>query len=265
MLVCDAQVHAPNMLDAPIIPGIDYEDLLAEMATAGVDRAVIVPLAEGVDPGPALEFVRRSPDRFAVMARVPAGDPRAAEDLPRLKATPGIKGIRISFFSEPAKSQLAEDRMEWLWEAATQVGLPVMINAPGSLHKVGQIAARHPGLRLVVDHMGLIPFHKYADLMPAIPPLVALAQHANVAVKATALPSSIDEPYPFPTLHEPVRRVVDAFGPPRVFWGSDLTRLPCTYLECRRLFTDAMDFLSEPDREWIMGRGICEWLGWPVA
>jgi hypothetical protein len=28
------------------------------------------------------------------------------------------------------------------------------------------------------------------------------------------------------------------------------------------VFTDALDFLSEEDREWIMGRAACEWLGW---
>jgi L-fuconolactonase len=73
------------------------------------------------------------------------------------------------------------------------------------------------------------------------------------------------EPYPFRSLHEPVRRVVEAFGRERVFWGSDVTRLPCTYVECRRLFTDELDFLSEQDKEWIMGRALCEWLDWPIG
>jgi hypothetical protein len=41
-----------------------------------------------------------------------------------------------------------------------------------------------------------------------------------------------------------------------------VTRLPCTYDEARRLFTDELDFLSGEDLEWIMGRGISEWLRW---
>jgi hypothetical protein len=31
------------------------------------------------------------------------------------------------------------------------------------------------------------------------------------------------------------------------------------------LFTEELDFLSETDKEWIMGRGLAEWLGWPLS
>ena len=60
-----------------------------------------------------------------------------------------------------------------------------------------------------------------------------------------------------------IRRVVQAFGPQRVFWGTDLTRLPCPYRQAVTLFTEELDFLSDTDKEWIMGRGIAEWLHWP--
>jgi hypothetical protein len=29
------------------------------------------------------------------------------------------------------------------------------------------------------------------------------------------------------------------------------------------MWTEEMPFLTAQDLEWIMGRGICEWLGWP--
>jgi len=29
------------------------------------------------------------------------------------------------------------------------------------------------------------------------------------------------------------------------------------------LFTEELPWLSGQDKEWIMGRAICEWLGWP--
>ena len=56
--------------------------------------------------------------------------------------------------------------------------------------------------------------------------------------------------------------MVDAFGPSRVFWGSDLTRLPCTYRECVTHFTEELDWLSGNDLELVMGRAICDWIGW---
>jgi len=30
------------------------------------------------------------------------------------------------------------------------------------------------------------------------------------------------------------------------------------------LFTEELDFLSGEDQEWIMGRDIAEWFGWPL-
>jgi hypothetical protein len=57
--------------------------------------------------------------------------------------------------------------------------------------------------------------------------------------------------------------VYDAFGPRRTFWGTDWTRLPCPWRQAVTLFTEELPWLSGQDKEWIMGRAICEWLGWP--
>jgi hypothetical protein len=59
--------------------------------------------------------------------------------------------------------------------------------------------------------------------------------------------------------------VVEAFGPQRVFWGADLTRLPCPYRQAVSLFTEEREFLSDADKEWGMGCGIAEWLNWPLT
>jgi hypothetical protein len=79
------------------------------------------------------------------------------------------------------------------------------------------------------------------------------------------MPSLSAQPYPFPDLHDAIHRLVDAFGPRRIFWGTDLTRMPCTYYECITLFTQHLPWLKGEDLEWVMGRGVCEWLGWPLT
>jgi hypothetical protein len=60
---------------------------------------------------------------------------------------------------------------------------------------------------------------------------------------------------------------VEAFGPKRCFWGTDasamLERTTCSYVDCVKLFTEHMDFLSTSDKEWIMGRGLAGCLNWP--
>ena len=81
-------------------------------------------------------------------------------------------------------------------------------------------------------------------------------------MKASALPCYTTDSYPFRRLHPYIRRVYDAFGPRRVFWGSDLSRLPCTYRQGISMFTEEIPWLSAEDKEWIMGRGITEWLDW---
>jgi L-fuconolactonase len=95
--------------------------------------------------------------------------------------------------------------------------------------------------------------------------MLRLAPCANVAEKTSALPCYVTEAYPFPSLHPHMRRVVETFGPQRVLWGTDLTRLPYPHRQAVTLVAEELDFLSATDKEWIMGRGIAEWLNWPLA
>lgn len=115
---------------------------------------------------------------------------------------------------------------------------------------------------MIVDHMGLNSALRSKSLEPAITELLKFAGLSNVAVKVSALPCYVDEPYPFATVHPLVRRVVDAFGPRRCFWGTDLSHLPCPYKQVVTIFTEEMKLLTSSELEWIMGRGIAEWLNW---
>jgi L-fuconolactonase len=127
---------------------------------------------------------------------------------------------------------------------------------------VDRIAERHPGLKLVMDHLGLLTGQKDGEAFRDLDRLLALARHPNVAVKASALPVYTNEPYPYRGLHPYIRRVYDAFGTRRMFWGTDLSRLPCSYRDAITMFTEEIPWLTADDKEWIMGRGVCEWLGW---
>jgi L-fuconolactonase len=271
--ICDAQVHAPDVPSSSRTQGIAFDKLLAEMDAAGVERVVVVPLSgAGGDSNAhvndaALEFARQHPDRIGVMGLPPLTP--SEQTFARIDGwldTPGMLGARISFVRDPARSLLLSGGLDWLWERAQAAGIPIMMNIPELAEPIGDVAERFGGLKIIIDHAGLVPFVHYApeELLTALKPVLALARHANVSVKASALPTSVTEPFPFPSLHEPVRRLVDAFGPSRTFWGSDLTRLQCTYSECVRLFTEELDFLSDDDKELIMGRALCERLAWPL-
>ncbi|MDE3102503.1 MAG: amidohydrolase [Chloroflexota bacterium] len=267
-VICDAQVHAPDLPHAGRAHGIDPGDLVRAMDGAGVGRAMVVPLAgpgETVDNAPALAIAARDPGRFRVMGLVDLPDRGATiAALRALHTTPGLVGIRVPFVRALYRGLLEQDRLGWFWGAAETYDVPLMLNVPGNLARIGTVAAAHPRLRIAIDHFGLEPYTIFdaKGLLAEIGPLLSLARYPNVSVKATALPCNVAEAYPFPSLHEPVRLVVAAFGARRVFWGSDLTRLTVSYADAMRLFTEALPFLSAADKDWVMGRAICEWSGW---
>jgi predicted TIM-barrel fold metal-dependent hydrolase len=180
------------------------------------------------------------------------------------KKQPGMLGMRFTFHNEHNRPFLTDGTADWLWPAAERHGIPLMVLVPGSLDVLDGIAARHPGLRLVIDHVGLDARGKGPRVFDDLPAVCALARHPNVAVKASGMPSLSTEPYPFRDLHPHIRTLVDAFGPRRTFWGTDLTRMPCSYRECIDLFTRELPWLKGEDLAWVMGRGVCEWLGWPL-
>jgi predicted TIM-barrel fold metal-dependent hydrolase len=105
---------------------------------------------------------------------------------------------------------------------------------------------------------------KNNTIAEAIAQSVALARYPNVSVKLSSVPSFSSEPYPFRDMNVHIRRMFDAFGPRRCYWGTDLTNAfaKASYRERVTHFTEELDFLSEEDKDWVMGRAILEGLGW---
>ena len=172
-------------------------------------------------------------------------------------------GLRFTFHTDLQKPWLTDGTADWLWPAAEKAGVPVMVFVPGSLPVVDGIAARHPGLKLVIDHLAIWGQQRDDAAFEHLPHLLALAKRPNVAVKSSALPCYSTEPYPFRTLHQYLKQVFDAFGPERMFWGTDWTRLPCSYRQAVTMFTEELPWLKGADLEGVMGRGLSGWLGWP--
>ena len=274
--VVDAQVHVwrPEAPDRPWPPGgaeraramhrhqpITGSGLLTEMRDAGVDRAVLVPpFFEGYRNDYAVACATEAPESFRVMARVDlrTGDPGPVRELLR---SPVVAGVRLVFL--PADAGRVDDpAAEWFWSFAEAEDVPVMLLASGQLDALGDLARARPGLRLAVDHLGLTGQATDAAIGPEIAQLVALAELDNVSVKATAAPCYSTEPYPYPALHPFLRQLYDAFGPDRLFWGSDLSRLRGSYADLVRLFREELDFLFGADGDAVMGGSVLRWLDW---
>ena len=236
------------------------------MDAAGVTRAVLVPPSwEGDRNDVVLAAAHRYPERFAVMGRISLKAPESRVEFLPLVRTAGMLGLRFTFHTETQQKLLTEGAADWLWPAAAAAGVPLMVHPPHSLHLIDAIAARHPDLRLVIDHLGLTRPQVDHAAFARLSEVLALAKRPNIAVKASAITDYSSEPYPFPVLHDYLRRVFDTFGPKRIFWGSDISRVRHPYRQMITLFTEELAWLSEDDKAWIMGRGLCEWLNWPVG
>jgi predicted TIM-barrel fold metal-dependent hydrolase len=287
MIVTDSQVHvweahrpdrpwpADSLAQAAggfvAVPGarphraqpVGGAEMVAMMDAAGVQRAVIVPPSPAGDSNDtALEAAQQFPGRFIVMGRFDPTAPGARERLSTWLQQPHMAGIRMTFHKPQWSGWLDDRGIDWFWADCERLGIPLMLLAPGRLPAVGRIAARHPGLHLVIDHLGLHSNVRDAGCAPDIAELLALAGHGRVSVKASAVPCYSTEPYPFRNLRGYLQMVYEGFGPQRMFWGSDVTRLPCSYREAVRHFTEELDFIPAADLEWVMGRGLSELLRW---
>ncbi len=278
--IVDAQVHvwladtlerpwpADGVGQAHIPRPFSYYELLARMDEAGVDRVVIVPPSrEGFRNDYATEAARKWPHRFAVMGRLSVNDPKAKDQLAAWKEQLGMLGFR-QIFNRLTSGWLTDGTADWFWPAAAKAGLPVMAQTSGRARDWLRVVERNPDLVFIIDHMNISEeTAKQGKIPEAVAEAVEFAKYPNTNVKMTSLPHKSSQPYPFRDLADPIRRVFDAFGPRRCFWGTDITagidRFPkFTYQQRITHFTEELPFLSEEDKDWIMGRAVMRRLGW---
>jgi len=272
-MIVDAQAHLwkAESEDWKWVPGrkpqlpepFTIEKLVPLMDEAGVDRVVIVPPSWPGDRNDyALEAAKRYPTRFAIMGRIALQDPKSAALLPKWREQPGMKGLRLTFQRDQAAML---DHAGWIFPEAEKAGLPIMFFAPDNMPRFLPIAEKHPGLPLIIDHMSLsAEVAKEGRIGPAIDEVVKFAKFPNVSVKVSSAPNFSKEPYPWRDMTDHIKRCFDAFGPRRCYWGTDLTNslAKATYKQRITHFTEELKFLSEEDKDWVMGKAILARLNW---
>jgi predicted TIM-barrel fold metal-dependent hydrolase len=244
------------------------ERALPMMDEAGVDRIVIVPPSLNDRNDYALEAAKRYPNRFGVMGRIRLQDPKSAALLPTWKQQPGMLGVRLTFNAPPTLAWLSDGTADWFWPEAEKAGLAVMFLAGGEVSRFARIAERHPQLTLIIDHMGLNSSsraNRVTEMIPAaIDQAIALAKYPNVSVKLSGAVGNSLEPYPFRDMTVYLQRLFDAYGPQRCYWGTDITNslAKASYRQRVTHFTEELSFLSDSDKDWVMGRAILARLKW---
>jgi L-fuconolactonase len=275
MLTIDAQVHAyerdqpgrpwTSVLAGP--PEVTGDDMIAAMDAVGVDAAILVSpwSLYRYDESYALDVHAAYPGRFALVKPVNPADPAVAETISDWAPRDGTVAIRIMLTHE-GSSGPDDPGVNRVLAAAADNGMPVNLSCRGNLELVGQLAARNPQTRLVVDHLGLeqprvppAPPEPFIEL----PKLLDLAQHDNIAVKISGACTLSHAPFPYDDLWDPLCRVFDAFGFERCMWGTDWTRAinVVSYAQGVEPFRLA-DRLSDGDRAELMAGTLQRIYNW---
>jgi len=272
MLIVDSQIHiwqngkmSPHhRQDSSFLA----EDALKEMAAAGVDGAVIHPPSAFGEAANtlAVEAVRKHPDKFCILGHFDLKSPDREKIVAHWRERPGMLGFRYTFSEPHQKSWWTDGSLDWFWKACEKENLRIgLLASGGNIKAFGKIAERHPGLKMHIDHIGrgggradLKDDALYANLDE----MLALAKLPNVAVKLSGAPSTSSQPYPYRNIHPYLQRIIEAFGSERCFWGTDITRMPCSYRQCVTMYTEEMPWLKGRDLENVMGAAFVKWLDW---
>ena len=278
MVTIDSQVHTYER-DGPVRPWVSVlhgpaevtgDQMVAAMDAVGVDGALLVsPFAMyRYDASYALEVFAAHPTRFRLIKPVDPSDPAVAETIADWAATNGTAGVRIMMRGE-VSADPADPGINRVLAAAARHSLPVNLMCTGRLEQAGQLAVRNPDTMLVIDHLGLQqPFEPPAPAQPFadLPKLLALASHANIAVKISGACTLSHEAFPYKDLWDPLGRIFDAFGFDRCMWGTDWTRAVrlLTYDQGVEAFR-VTDRLSGGDRAALMGETLQRIYDWPLS
>ena len=160
----------------------------------------------------------------AIVAWCRLDDERAARArLNELLRRPKLRGIRHLIHQEPDPHWILQPAVEPALSLLEEAGLVLELPAvfPDHLGDVPELARRHPGLTLVVDHLAKPPLgteqmELWGDLLRAAADQPNV--HAKISGLNTVAPTGA---WSAADLEPAVRVAVDAFGPERLVCGSD--------------------------------------------
>lgn len=287
-MIVDAHVHVflprsedpERTVDSLAPPERDARLSLLEthLADAGVDGAVLVPL--GPERGYVARIVAEAPDRYRAIAVAPApltdpslGAPPDPGRLVDALMDDGFQGLRLF-----ALSGAIDDVPPWmavLERLAARGAVLWMYPRPQDLPTLGEVAARLPELRIVLNHTGLTRDEIAVDdrgrphipgpvPQPELEQVLALAQYPNIGVMVSGAYAFSAEPYPYRDVAAVTRRVAASFGTHRLMWASDFPWIVDDpgYRACLELIDHHLPGLSNDERSRLLGGNIRRFLAW---
>ena len=269
----DAHSHIwpPEVDKFPLAPGKTKKDLdppsftdvelMAIARPEGVGRVVLIQhsIYHLFDNSYLIDAVRRHPKLFRVQGMVDDHQPNPGAAMKKLLPQ-GVTGFRITPFIRKKEDQakwLETPGMVEMWKtgAETKQAMCLLIN-PDDLPATDAMCAQHADTPVVIDHFARVGAD--GEMRDAdIKALCRLARHKHTYIKISAFYALGKKKPPHDELIPMIRRLLESFGPERLMWASDAPyqiQGANNYQASISLVRDRMDFLSKPDREWLLAK-----------
>ena len=270
-MIIDAHVHVWD-LDRAAYPWMDeglgdlhrtigFDEILPTLQREGIGGAILV---QASDEAGDTEVMRSAAAAHAeilgIVAWSPLDDPaRFARDIEKFAADPVVVGVRNLVHEHPA-AWLDRPEVEESLAALARWGLPLDFPTatPAALAALPGIGSRHPGLTIVIDHLGKPPLGGTAAERAQWQRLIAeCSSNPRTVAKVSGLYSangpldgwSADEVASY------VEDAVELFGPERLLYGGDwpIAELAGGYERSWRAITASLGGLSSAERDLVLG------------
>jgi len=215
------------------------------------------------DNGYIAESVKRFPDRFVGHGMVdPQDEQNNAETARHWIEDRGLVGFRFHPMYYKDEKVLTTEGNRALWEVLADLDAVVQFHTNAAFaDQIDEIATRHPDMTLLIDHMG----YPSIDEGPGPwQPILDLARHRNLHVKISDVKGRSKEGFPFADTLSFVKMLVGTYGAQRCLWGTGYPghhRTKHNWLSLQdelRLVREGFDFLTEPQRDRILGGTAAE-------
>lgn len=233
--ITDAHLHVWDLAEspyawlagapAPLRRTVDPEEVRAPLVALGVTRVILVQADDTAADTAHLQRTARTLEaaggitRADVVGWLPLADPEAVRAaLADPARTDRLVGVRHLVHDEPDPGFLDRPEVGRSLELLAAAGLPLDVPDAFGRHmeQVVRVAQRHPGLTVVLDHLGKPPLGD-AETMPVWrSQLAETAACPNVVAKVSGLATSGNGDFA-----EAADLALELFGAERLMLGSD--------------------------------------------
>jgi L-fuconolactonase len=252
----------PWTQDFPVLQrSFAIDELRPSLVRHDIDATVVVQTVAVADETPELLALAASdPDIAGVVGWTDLTAPGVAGRLAEL-AAPELVGIRHLVQDEPDPYWLTRRGVQAGIAAVGAAGLAYdLLVIPAQLPAAIETVRLHPDVRFVLDH-GAKPPIRDALLEPWGRLIADLAAAPNVAVKLSGLVTEAPAGPSLDDLRPYCDRLLSAFGPDRVMFGSDwpVCLVTCDYDRTIELAESACAGLSEAEKANVFGETAARW------